>query len=632
MSEPQTEVVQTLTPFIEQYEFECLLSSRNAEQCNPVSVSRAKSSLHTSAAAETAPAASSVAASQDSATEGQTDLPALYSASRAVSKLSESSSSLHTLDRIRDIPVQVVCQKGLSLFADDEYPYSNKATAKAQRIGRPPSSKSAGMQARTWFDEVAAPRMQQMCAVQKEAVKSYDQALDQQVQQLTDALDMQSLQSVGTDVPARLVVDRVRLYTAEAMRGITANQGHVHEVQTQYTDALEDWVKSVFVRGIEDAIAARDAWHHDKLQHEQIMHNLRNSNMAEMRRALHNQSVDLARQHQTEADYAAKRQAITARDQALLELQELQQLHNELNIKSAAQTQSIEDMEPELTALKRLVAHLQGVEAKYEAAQQELEFSKRSLAETAEALQEWEAAEQQHKALFGPLANLDPEAMSSKLDATLAELKLIRVRQEQVLEQQEMIRLNAEKAQHHKEMQEQKARARQKALADKALQRYSGKPAFQPQQADARQQASQLERAPSLPAHAAVLVSGTTNTFAGRTALTSMPSMAADSGQNDDDGPTADAEVVSAVAPFFTNATSRVPGDRPAMRRGGIRGATPSPLSTAKVVRQQSVSNLGQTMTRAMAARSASPVFSAGKLQNALQRTLAQLPQTDQGT
>lgn len=77
--------------------------------------------------------------------------------------------------------------------------------------------------------------------------------------------DMQSLQSVGTDVPARLVVDRVRLYTAEAMRGITANQGHVHEVQTQYTDALEDWVKSVFVRGIEDAIAARDAWHHDKV-------------------------------------------------------------------------------------------------------------------------------------------------------------------------------------------------------------------------------------------------------------------------------------------------------------------------------------------------------------------------------
>lgn len=74
------------------------------------------------------------------------------------------------------------------MFADDEYPHSDKARAKAQRIGRPPSSKSAGMQARTWFDEVAAPRMQQMCTVQKEAVKAYDQALDKQVQQLTDAL------------------------------------------------------------------------------------------------------------------------------------------------------------------------------------------------------------------------------------------------------------------------------------------------------------------------------------------------------------------------------------------------------------------------------------------------------------
>ena len=44
------------------------------------------------------------------------------------------------------------------------------------------------MQARTWFDEVAAPRMQEMCSVQKEAVKAYDQALDQQVQQETDTL------------------------------------------------------------------------------------------------------------------------------------------------------------------------------------------------------------------------------------------------------------------------------------------------------------------------------------------------------------------------------------------------------------------------------------------------------------
>ena len=84
--------------------------------------------------------------------------------------------------------------------------------------------------------------------------------------------DMQTLQSVGTAVPARLVVDRVRLYIAEVMRWMTANQSHVLDVQTQYTDALEDWVKSVFVRGIEDAIAARDAWHHDKVNSTSSSH------------------------------------------------------------------------------------------------------------------------------------------------------------------------------------------------------------------------------------------------------------------------------------------------------------------------------------------------------------------------
>ena len=289
-------------------------------------------------------------------------------------------------------------------------------------------------------------------------------------------------------------------------------------------------------------------------------------------------------------------------------------------------------MVPELEALRKLAAHLQGVEAKYEAAQKELEFSKRSLAETAEALQEWQAAEQQHKALFGPLANLDPEAMASKLDDTLAELRLIRQRQEQVLEQQEKIRLNAEKAQLQREMQERKARARQKALADKALQRYSGKPAYQALEVDSRQQTPQLERLPSSAATAAVGTS-TLSSFAARPMLTSAPSMAIGDdqavdvkppGDGSDQTATADAEVAS--SPFFTNAAARVLGERPAMRRGGIRGATPSPIPTAKVVSQQSQSNFGQTMTRAVASRSASPVFSSGKLQNALQRTLAQLP------
>lgn len=83
---------------------------------------------------------------------------------------------------------------------------------------------------------------------------------------------MQSLQSVGTDVPARLVVDRVRLYVTELMPLIAANRDHVLDVQTQYTDGLEDCVKAVFVRGIEDAIAARDVWHHDKVSQGSPLH------------------------------------------------------------------------------------------------------------------------------------------------------------------------------------------------------------------------------------------------------------------------------------------------------------------------------------------------------------------------
>ena len=201
-------------------------------------------------------------------------------------------------------------------------------------------------------------------------------------------------------------------------------------------------------------------------------------------------------------------------------------------------------MVPELEALRKVAAELQGVEAKYEAAQMELQYSKRSLAETAEALQEWEAAEQQHKALFGPLANLDPAAMASKLDETLAELRLIRERQEQVLEQQERIRLNTEKAQLQREMQEQKDRARQRALTDKALQRYSGKPAYQPQEANLREQTSQP---PSSAANA--VGTGSIGNLVGRPAPTSMPGMAAASGQSAA-RPTADAELGS--APFFT--------------------------------------------------------------------------------
>ena len=82
----------------------------------------------------------------------------------------------------------LLCIAGMKLSADGAHGNSDKARSQAQRLGRPPSSKGSMLQASTWFDEVAAPRMQQMCIVQKNAVKVYDQALDQQVQDLTVSL------------------------------------------------------------------------------------------------------------------------------------------------------------------------------------------------------------------------------------------------------------------------------------------------------------------------------------------------------------------------------------------------------------------------------------------------------------
>ena len=76
---------------------------------------------------------------------------------------------------------------------------------------------------------------------------------------------MQSLKSIGTDVPVRLAVDRISLYVAEIMPMIKEYRAEVLDVQTQYADGLEDFVKAVFVRGIEDAVASRDAWHLDKV-------------------------------------------------------------------------------------------------------------------------------------------------------------------------------------------------------------------------------------------------------------------------------------------------------------------------------------------------------------------------------
>lgn len=77
---------------------------------------------------------------------------------------------------------------GTDVWGDHERPYNGSERARVQRLGRPPSSKGAILQASTWFDDVAAPRMQQMHKVQKDVVRGHDQELEGKVQQLTESL------------------------------------------------------------------------------------------------------------------------------------------------------------------------------------------------------------------------------------------------------------------------------------------------------------------------------------------------------------------------------------------------------------------------------------------------------------
>lgn len=63
------------------------------------------------------------------------------------------------------------------------------------------------------------------------------------------------------------------------------------------------------------------------------MRNLRASQVVEVRRALHNQSLDMTRQWYSEAEWLARGQVVVARDRALFELQELQEAHSELQAK-----------------------------------------------------------------------------------------------------------------------------------------------------------------------------------------------------------------------------------------------------------------------------------------------------------
>lgn len=76
----------------------------------------------------------------------------------------------------------------MDLRGNSKPPYSEHAKSRTKRLGGPPSSNRAVPQASTYFDEVAAPCMQQMYSVQKDAVKGHDQELEWKVQQLTDGL------------------------------------------------------------------------------------------------------------------------------------------------------------------------------------------------------------------------------------------------------------------------------------------------------------------------------------------------------------------------------------------------------------------------------------------------------------
>ncbi len=68
-------------------------------------------------------------------------------------------------------------------------------------------------------------------------------------------------------------------------------------------------------------------------QHDQVMRNLRSSQIVEVRRALRNQAVDISRQRHSEEQWLARGNLIIARDRAQLELRDLQEAHADLQAK-----------------------------------------------------------------------------------------------------------------------------------------------------------------------------------------------------------------------------------------------------------------------------------------------------------
>ena len=96
---------------------------------------------------------------------------------------------------------------------------------------------------------------------------------------------------------------------------------------------------------------------------------------------------------------------------------------------SKAQDGKISSQQQDIASLQASLRRFQGMEPNYLEAKAKLQEAQQLLEERSQAIVLWQQADEQHKALFGSLAELDPEAMTRKLDDTLQELRLIRDRQ-----------------------------------------------------------------------------------------------------------------------------------------------------------------------------------------------------------
>lgn len=98
-------------------------------------------------------------------------------------------------------------------------------------------------------------------------------------------------------------------------------------------------------------------------------------------------------------------------------------------MQSKAQHGKISSQQLDIASLQASLHRFQGMEPRYEEAKAKLQEAMQTAEQRAEAIVLWQQADERHKALFGSLAELDPEDMAKKLDNTLQELRLVRDRQ-----------------------------------------------------------------------------------------------------------------------------------------------------------------------------------------------------------